>query len=132
MRDIKDKATSIRQQLYNIAKREGRNLDQLVLLYMQERLLFRMSSTKYSENFILKGGLFLYTVFGIKNRPTKDIDFLAKCLSNHGDHISSIFVEIVSQKSDDALIFDPGSVLTETIVKDADYQGQRVTTPYKG
>lgn len=36
-------ATSVRSRLLNIARKEGRDLDQLVLLYMQERLLYRLS-----------------------------------------------------------------------------------------
>lgn len=75
-------AASIRARLLNIARQEGRDLDQLVLLYMQERLLYRLSISKHSEHFVLKGGLFLYNVAGLKSRPTKDIDFLAKKTSS--------------------------------------------------
>jgi lipocalin len=37
-------AASVRARLLNIARQEGRDLDQLVLLYMQERLLYRLLS----------------------------------------------------------------------------------------
>lgn len=80
-------ATSVRSRLLNIARKEGRDLDQLVLLYMQERLLYRLSISKYCDHFVLKGGLFLYNIAGLKSRPTKDIDFLAKKIADQVDVI---------------------------------------------
>ena len=129
MKEVKNKPVSIRQKLYNIAKREGRSLDQIVLLYMQERLIYRLSITKYVEHFILKGGLFLYNVVGIKERPTKDMDFLAKRICNQDEQIHEAFVRIASKPCDDGLVFEPGAVKVETIAKDTEYKGKRITIP---
>jgi predicted nucleotidyltransferase component of viral defense system len=118
---------SIRARLLNIARQEGRDLDQLVLLYMQERLLYRLSISKYSEHFVLKGGLFLYNIAGLKSRPTKDIDFLAKKITNQDEVIGLAFNEITAIQVEDGLIFEPESVSVQTIIEDADYEGKRVS-----
>ena len=55
--DIKNMAASVRQRLYNIAKNEEINFDLILLLFMQERLLYRLSISQYNSKFILKGGL---------------------------------------------------------------------------
>ena len=41
---------------------------------MFERVLERISVSRYQDNFILKGGLLLSAMFGIDNRMTKDMD----------------------------------------------------------
>lgn len=38
--DIKNMGASVRQRLYNIAKKEKINFDLILLLFMQERLLY--------------------------------------------------------------------------------------------
>ena len=42
--------------------------------FMFERILERISISDYQDNFILKGGLLLFAMFGIENRTTKDMD----------------------------------------------------------
>jgi predicted nucleotidyltransferase component of viral defense system len=118
---------SIRARLLNIARQEGRDLDQLVLLYMQERLLYRLSISKYSEHFVLKGGLFLYNIAGLKSRPTKDIDFLAQKITNQDQTIELAFNEIAAIQVEDGLVFEPESASAQTIIEAADYEGKRVS-----
>ena len=74
---------SILQKLKS-KSREKKIAFQLVLqLFCQEEFLRRLSNSKYRENFILKGGLFLFSYSEFKSRPTMDIDFLMKNLSNN-------------------------------------------------
>lgn len=56
------------------------NLTQLELYqrFMFERILERISVSKYQNNFILKGGLLLSAMFGIDNRTTRDMDITIK------------------------------------------------------
>ena len=44
-------------------------------LFAQERLLYRLSLTKYKDNFLFKVGLLLFSMTEFKGRPTKDIGF---------------------------------------------------------
>ena len=58
-------------------------------------------------NFTLKGGIFLYSVFGGNYaRSTTDIDFLAQKISNDVDEMKGVFKEIFSREADDPLRFD--------------------------
>lgn len=41
---------------------------------MYDRFIERLAKSKYKDNFILKGGFFLSTFFGVENRTTMDID----------------------------------------------------------
>ena len=74
----KDISVSVKARLLNIAKSERRAFNTISLLYMQERLLYRLSISEYKERFILKGGLLLFSINEFKGRPTRDIDFLAE------------------------------------------------------
>lgn len=65
--DIKEKAKIIEKN-YNFTHYE------VLQRYMFERILERISISKYKNNFILKGGLLLSAMFGINNRTTKDMD----------------------------------------------------------
>ena len=42
--------------------------------YMLERLLERISRSKYQGNFILKGGLLIASMVGLHSRATMDMD----------------------------------------------------------
>ena len=36
----------------------------------------RLAASPYAENFVLKGGLFIYTLTNFESRATVDVDFL--------------------------------------------------------
>lgn len=52
--------------------------------YFQERLLYRISQTRYRKNFYLKGCALMYAYDRFAARPTLDIDFLGNNISNEG------------------------------------------------
>ena len=119
-------ADSIKSRLRNIAVAENLSFDYLLMLYMIERLLFRISISEYKESFILKGGLLLYTVLDNAARVTKDVDFLGKGLSVNIKTISEIFNKICAIEANDAIEFDTSSIKAEKIKEDADYEGIRL------
>ena len=75
-RKVKNIEASVRGRLYNLANKEKLNFDFVLLLFMQERLLYRLSISKYNRKFILKGGLLILAATNFKTRSTRDIDFL--------------------------------------------------------
>ncbi len=87
---------SIRDRLYNLSKSENINFDQILLLYFQERLLYRLSKTTFKDKLILKGGLIILSKSNFKTRTTRDIDFLGKNISNNFDEIRDILKKIVN------------------------------------
>ena len=52
----------------------------IMQMYFFERLLYRISKSKYKHNFILKGGLLLSAIFGDERRTTQDMDTMIKGL----------------------------------------------------
>lgn len=56
MSGIKNYGKSIRTRLLNVAKQEEVFYQTILTRYFQERMLYRISQTRYRENFCLKGG----------------------------------------------------------------------------
>jgi predicted nucleotidyltransferase component of viral defense system len=126
---IKDMTASVKARLAIIAKKEKRSFDSVLLLYMQERMLYRLSISEYCERFILKGGLLMFMLTGYKGRPTKDIDLLAEQISNDIENIKKAFLSICKvQCENDGLVFNGDEIEVEEIKKDAEYHGIRVKT----
>ncbi|GAB6137981.1 nucleotidyl transferase AbiEii/AbiGii toxin family protein [Halanaerobaculum tunisiense] len=124
---------SIKDRLLNIAKSEGINFNQILLLYFHERLLYRLSKSKYKSNFFLKGGILILSSTDFKTRPTKDIDFLAQNISNDPADIKNVFQKICQIKCNDGVEFDPQSITAEVITEGAEYEGIRINiTSYLG
>lgn len=117
---------SIKAKLKKIAVSEGKQFDYLLTLYVIERMIYRISISKYSDKFILKGGLLMYTILDEKARVTKDVDLLAKEFDNSIENISRVFHEIIGIEADDAIKFDIDSLTAEKIKEDADYEGVRI------
>ena len=84
-------------KLLNIAKKEDVFYQTILTRYFQERLLYRMSQTKYRSNFYLKGGALMYAYEKFAARPTLDIDFLGNNISNEGTTIVATFKETRNQ-----------------------------------
>ncbi len=123
---VKNLTASIKSKLKNIAKDSGRRVDAVVLQYFQERLLYRISASKYRDNFILKGALLLLIENISRFRPTKDIDFLGEKLNGSIKNIKQIFREILKIKYNDGVLFDEKSITCEKIKEGTDYEGIRV------
>ncbi|WP_346206664.1 nucleotidyl transferase AbiEii/AbiGii toxin family protein [Caldifermentibacillus hisashii] len=130
MGNIKNIPASVRERLKNIAKQSGKTFDLILLLYFQERLLYRLSISNYRDKFVLKGGLFLFSLTQFKSRPTKDIDFLAKQISNDIQYIKAAFESICALTvEEDGVEFDVNGITAERIKEDADYEGVRIKIP---
>lgn len=124
----KDIAKSIKAKLLNIARQDGLDYQLLIIRYLYERLLYRLSVSDYRDKFFLKGGALLYAFEKEIPRPTLDIDFLGVKIKNDLAHIKNVFAEICSMTCDeDGISFDISSINTEDITEGRDYTGIRVT-----
>ena len=118
---------SIRQKLLNLSRERNDDFGLILTKYGLERVLFRLSHSKYRDIFILKGALLFELWTKERYRPTRDADFLAKG-DNSPDRFVRIFREIAAiEVEEDGLRFDPKTVKAERIKEDADYEGVRVT-----
>lgn len=125
MKEIKNIAASIRARLLNISKEKRIDFNRTLLLYAQERFIYRLMKSEYCNNFVFKGGIMFYAVHKLNARPTKDIDLLAQNIQNTAFIIKQITKDIISIKSDDGLLFDSNSVEIEDIAEGKDYSGFR-------
>jgi len=101
-----DIAASVLAKLQNKAKETGRSYQLCLQLFCQEEFLRRVSHSKYADNLVLKGGLFIYTLTGFESRATVDVDFLLRQLPNTEPEILNIVEEIaVVETGNDFITF---------------------------
>ena len=91
-----DIAASVLAKLQNKAKETGRSYQLCLQLFCQEEFLRRVSLSKYSDNLVLKGGLFIYTLTGFESRATVDVDFLLQQLPNTEPEILNMVEKITA------------------------------------
>lgn len=76
-RTVKNHGRSVKTRLLKLMNSSGYPYMYLLGRYFNERLLYRVSVSGYSQNFLLKGGSLLYAINGLETRPTIDVDFMA-------------------------------------------------------
>lgn len=122
---MKDIAASILARLKNQAKETGLSYQMCLQLFCQEEFLRRLSLSQYNSNFVLKGGLFIYTLTEFQSRATQDIDFLMLQLSNDIDKVKGVVEEISRvPTANDYITIEV--VNAEKITPDKEYQGVSV------
>ena len=91
----------LKDKIRNISKEKNVDFNTLLRLYMYDRFLERLSKSKYRDNFVLKGGFYLSTLFGVENRATMDIDIAFKKANFDEETIVKMIKEIISIQVDD-------------------------------
>ena len=113
-----DIAASILSRLKNKAKESGRSYQLCLQLFCQEEFLRRLENSKYSDNFVLKGGLFIYTLTEFESRATMDIDLLLQKLPNSPEELEPIIEEIITTNTgNDFIDFQMKSIHSIAITK---------------
>lgn len=113
-----DKASSVLARLKNKAKESGRRYQLCLQLFCQEEFLRRLEKSKYADNFVLKGGLFIYALTEFESRVTMDIDFLLQRLPNTPEQLQPIIEEIIKTETDnDFVTFEIKSVAPIAVAK---------------
>ncbi len=121
-------AISVKDRLKNKAAESGKTFQESLIAYGLERTIYRLSMSEYKERFTLKGGIFLYALFdGVFARVTRDIDLLAKNMSNNVENLKKVFKSIFSIECDDALEFDPDTLDVKEITEFKEYHGVNVS-----
>lgn len=118
------KAMSLKAKIRNIAKQKNIPAQVILQNYMFERLLVRLSASKYKEKFVLKGGMLVAAIVGLDNRATMDMDTTLKNLPLTPEAIRSALEDICSIAFDDGVVYEIGTI--SPIRKDDIYGGYRV------
>lgn len=117
-----DIAASVLAKLKNKAKASGISYQQCLQLFFQEEFLRRLAGSEYARNFVLKGGLFIYTLTNFESRATVDVDFLMRGLSNDLARMDAIIGEILAvDTGNDFVTFKAGK--TQPIAVQRKYHG---------
>lgn len=122
---MKRNTMSFKAIINNMAKENNVVAQSVLQTYMLERLLERISISKYKDNFILKGGMLISAMLGIDSRTTMDIDTTIKGFPLTKDNITNIMDEICNIEIDDNVTLKINKV--ELIREDDDYGGYRIT-----
>ena len=91
-----DIAASVLARLKSKAAESGRSYQLCLQLFCQEEFLRRLEKSKYAENLVLKGGLFLYSLTDFDSRVTVDVDFLLRQVPNTPEQLKSLLEEIIT------------------------------------
>lgn len=95
----------VKDKLKNISIKRNIDFNTLLRLYMYDRFIERLAVSKYRDNFILKGGFYLSTLFGLESRFTKDIDTAIKDANFTKENIEKMIKSIIAiDINDGALI----------------------------
>ena len=119
---VKDMAASILTRLKTQAKETGLTYQMCLQLFCQEEFLRKIEASRYSENFILKGGMFLYTITEFASRPTRDIDFMIRWISNDTENMNQIMEEICTANTGNDFIRIE-VLASENITEEKEYHG---------
>ena len=91
-----DFAASVLARLKNKAAESGRSYQLCLQFFCQEEFLRRLEKSKYAENLVLKGGLFIYSLTDFDSRVTVDVDFLLRQMPNTPEQLKTVLEEIIA------------------------------------
>ena len=113
-----DIAASVLTRLKNKVKESGRSYQLCLQLFCQEEFLRRLEKSKYAENLVLKGGLFLYSLTDFDSRVTVDVDFLLQRIPNTPEKLKGILEEIITvQTGNDFVTFEIKDITPIAVTK---------------
>lgn len=126
-RQPRNLAASVRDRLLNLARERREDFQAILTRYAVERLLYRLSVSKYKEQFLLKGAMLFFVWSGQLYRPTRDLDLLGSG-ENSIPRMRKIFGEICKVPvDDDGLKFLRSTIRGTRIRENEEYEGVRLT-----
>jgi len=124
---IRNMGASVRARLQNISRERKQTFQLMLTHYVLERLLYRLSQTRYRDRFALKGAMLITKWFPDPLRPTQDLDLLGFGDADPEKMVSA-FREICAVPFDDAVVFDIEGVEIDLIREEQEYGGLRIKT----
>ena len=113
-----DIAASVLARLKNKAAESGRSYQLCLQLFCQEEFLRRLEKSKYAENLVLKGGLFIYSLTDFDSRVTVDVDFLLRQMPNTPEQLKTVLEEIIATPTgNDFITFEIKNVAPIAVAK---------------
>ena len=116
---------SFKAKINNISKEKKVAPQSVLQVYMLERLLERISVSRYKDNFILKGGMLISAILGMSSRATMDMDTTVKGFKLTAESATKILKEVCCIELNDNITFEMKKI--ELIREEDDYNGYRAS-----
>mgnify|MGYP004663827497 FL=1 len=113
----------LKGQIRSFAGKRNLQSQEVLQMFLLERVLDRLSKSKYKDNFILKGGLLISSMIGIAERTTMDMDTTVTGINMEETEIEKIIREILLIDVGDGIEFTFEKL--EPIREDDDYNNFR-------
>ncbi len=95
----------LKGKIRSVAEKKNLRPQEVLQMYLFERILERLASSSYSDIFILKGGLLISSMIGINERTTMDMDTTVRGINMEEEKIVAIIKNILSVPVDDDIQF---------------------------
>ena len=108
----------------SMAAKKNLRAQEILQMFLFERVLERLANSAYKKNFILKGGLLISSMIGIGERTTMDMDTTVRGIQMEEDEIVKAVKEILAVDVGDGIAFKYQNI--EPIREDDAYNNFRV------
>lgn len=100
----------LKGKIRSIAEKKNLRSQEVLQMYLFERILERLAKSPYSKNFILKGGVLISSMMGISERTTMDMDTTVRGITMEEDEIVEVIKSILLVPVNDGIEFTYESI----------------------
>jgi hypothetical protein len=86
----------LKGQIRSFAAKRNLQPQEVLQMFMLERVLERLAKSAYKDNFVLKGGLLISSMLGVEERTTMDMDTTVIGLDMKEHEIQKAITDILS------------------------------------
>lgn len=108
----------------SMAAKKNLRAQEVLQMFLFERVLERLANSRYKDNFILKGGLLISSMIGISERTTMDMDTTVHGIQMEESEIVNAVKEILEVDVNDGITYEYKGI--EPIREDDAYNNFRV------
>lgn len=114
----------LKGSIRSMAAKKNLRAQEVLQMFLFERILERLANSPYRNNFILKGGLLISSMIGISERTTMDMDTTVRGIQMEEDEIVKAVKEIIAVDVSDGIEFEYESI--EPIREEDAYNNFRI------
>lgn len=96
----------LKGSIRSMAAKKNLRAQEVLQMFLFERILERLAASRYQNNFILKGGLLISSMIGISERTTMDMDTTVRGIQMEEDEIVAAVNEILAINVGDGIVFE--------------------------
>lgn len=117
---MKISKNSLQARINNLSKEMDVHANVLLVSFFFDAFILRLAKSIHADKFVFKGGFYLATLLGVKNRYTADIDFLLRKETMNENRLKEIFTDIIAIDADDSITFEISDI---SPIRDEDAYG---------